>query len=158
MVQEAKVLAAKADSLSSISGIYTKDHGLKLSLTSAHVYIVTTLNLELIRVFFSDLLFPRPSKLGLNTFIWDIQSQGIGRRSRGGEIMESKQGNCFKMANLEDVGMSTGCLASLLRGCSVRDMMPCNNLCMLDGEICCLPLSYLPFMFVSSQGSVLLAP
>lgn len=75
-----------------------------------------------------------------------------------GKEWEVAQGNSSKMANLEDAGMSAGCVAGLPTDCAVSDTMSCNNSWRLGGEICCLPLSYLPFILVSSQGLVWVAP
>ena len=56
-----------------------------------------------------------------------------------GKEWEVAQGNSSKMANLEDAGMSAGCVAGLPTDCAVSDTMSCNNSWRLGGDL--LPAS-----------------
>ena len=94
----------------------------------------------------------------LHTFIWDIQSWGIGRRTTSGrERMGSGPRQQFQDSRrCRHVCWLFG--RSPHRFCCHRDMMPCNNSWGNEGEICFLPLSYLPLILVSLKGFVLVAP
>lgn len=125
MVHEGKVLAAKADSLSSIPGIHTLDHGLSKVVSDLRTCAYddnlppgVTMGLSL------ALPFPRPSQQPTRLYFGHSKPRNR-KESIKWRRKDGKWPNSSKMGNIEDAGPSAGCLVGLPTGCAVI-------------EICCL--------------------